>query len=81
MPNNRLWTNRISGTCLLSLAAFAISVSGAPPAVAQIQTQGMTVGGARPGGGKPTQAECLSQGKAKGLKGKQLKLFVENCLK
>lgn len=84
MSVNRLPTDRYIGPVLPLLAAFALSVSSASPAGAQIQSQGVTVGGARPpggGGGKPTQAECLSQAKAKGLKGKQLKLFVRNCLK
>jgi hypothetical protein len=61
-------------------------------ALAQTQMQGKTVGsppltsGAPAPAPKPTdtkakRAECTSQGESQGLKGKDLKKFVKECMK
>jgi hypothetical protein len=60
-------------------------------ALAQTQMQGKTVGAPQTSGApapppKPTEtkakhAECTSQGEGQGLKGKDLKKFVKECMK
>jgi hypothetical protein len=62
-------------------------------ALAQTQMQGRTVGappplkpGApapapKPSDAKAKRAECTSQGESQGLKGKDLKKFVKECMK
>ena len=59
-------------------------------AVAQTQTQGLTATSPRPprSGGSPDKAaitkakraDCMSQGKSQGLKGRDLTKFVKDCV-
>jgi hypothetical protein len=59
-------------------------------ALAQTQMQGKTVGAPtmgssvpapKPPDAKQKRAECTSQGESQGLKGKDLKKFVKECMK
>jgi hypothetical protein len=80
-----------SAATYVSASILAVTLCCAGDAGAQTQMQGKTVGspptaGAPPPAPKPTtpkakRAECTSQGESQGLKGKDLKKFVKDCMK
>jgi hypothetical protein len=75
-------TPTIAAAALVTMALLA-----GPPASAQTQPQGMTVGSPPPpsGGAKPSKkamrAKCQAEAKEKGLKGKAMRSHVTTCMK
>jgi hypothetical protein len=78
-----------SAATYVSGSILAITLCCAGDAGAQTQMQGKTVGsppiaGAPAPAPKPNpkakRAECTSQGESQGLKGKDLKKFVKDCM-
>jgi hypothetical protein len=77
-----------SMAAVLVTASLCVLVYG--DAAAQTQTQGQTLNAPPPAGSPPAapkpaspkakRAECVSQGKDQGLKGRALTKFVKECL-
>ena len=76
---------RLIRTCAAAaMITMAISAMTGSYAVAQTQMQGQEVTTPGPGFGKSPKvrrAECTSEGKKKGLKGRELTKFVNECVK
>jgi hypothetical protein len=75
----------------VSASVLAVTLCCAGDAGAQTQMQGKTVGSPPPVAGSPApatkpttpkakRAACTSQGESQGLKGKDLKKFVKDCM-
>jgi hypothetical protein len=79
-----------SAATYISASILAVTLCCAGDAGAQTQMQGKTVGSPPPVAGSPApapkpnpkakRAECKSQGESQGLKGKDLKKFVKDCM-
>jgi hypothetical protein len=71
-----------------STTILAVTLCCAQNVLAQTQMQGKTMGTSVPEPGasapkpspKAKRAECVSQGESQGLKGKDLKKFVKECV-
>jgi hypothetical protein len=76
--------SRLAVTCA---TVIAVALGCAQSADAQTQMQGKTMGSQVPEPGAPPKpspkakrAGCVSQGESQGLKGKDLKKFVKECM-
>jgi hypothetical protein len=74
---------RLVVTCA-SVTILAVVLCCAHNAGAQTQMQGNTLGSSGPKPKPPTpkekRADCTSQGESQGLKGRDLKKFVKECI-
>lgn len=77
---------RLAVTCTIVLA---VALGCAQRAEAQTQMQGKTMGSQVPEPGAPAtpkpspkakRSECTAQGESQGLKGKDLRKFVKECM-
>jgi hypothetical protein len=80
-----------SALAYASATILGVALCCGQNALAQTQMQGKTVGSPPPLGSsvpapkppdpKAKRAECTSQGESQGLKGRDLKKFVKECMK